>query len=162
MLELQQAQRPDVPAPGAECIWEDGAMTRGLSGRIAANAIAAGCAMALLLWIRPGFADTLAEQPWGYGTVAERCTVCHSLEKGGPFRVAPNLWNVVGEPKARYRDWYNYSPALIKKGGTWTEEDLDSFLTDAQAFAPGSTKSIRVTDPEERKAIIQFLKQLTD
>ncbi|RPH99842.1 MAG: hypothetical protein EHM68_00450 [Lysobacterales bacterium] len=107
-------------------------------------------------------ADSFTEQPWGADGPAGRCVVCHSLEQGGPFRVAPNLWNIVGAEKARDRDWYSYSPALIKRGGTWTREDLDSYLEDAMAFAPGSTKSIRVPDPEEREKIIDFLAQLTD
>ena len=102
------------------------------------------------------------EQPWGYDTPAGRCVVCHSLEKGGPFRVAPNLWNIVGAEKARDRDWYAYSPVLIEMGGTWTEQDLDRFLEDASAFAPGSTKSIRVSDPQERQEIMAFLKSLRD
>lgn len=107
-------------------------------------------------------ADQIPEQPWGYGTPAERCVVCHSLENGGPFRVAPNLWGIVGAEKGRDADWYAYSPALIRMGGTWTEEDLDAFLEDAAAFMPGSTKSIRVADPEERAEIIDFLKTLED
>jgi cytochrome c2 len=105
-------------------------------------------------------ADAFTAQPWGLDSAAGRCVVCHSLEKGGPFRVAPNLWNIVGAEKARDRAWYSYSPALIKRGGTWTREDLDSYLEDAMAFAPGSTKSIRVPDPEERKEIIDFLSGL--
>ena len=107
-------------------------------------------------------ADSYAAQPWGADSPASRCVVCHSLEKGGPFRVAPNLWNIVGAEKARDRSWYAYSPALIRKGGTWTAEELDSYIEDAAAFAPGSTKSIRVKDPEERKAIIDFLETLHD
>jgi cytochrome c len=107
-------------------------------------------------------ADTFTALPWGADGPASRCVVCHSLEKGGSFRVAPNLWNIVGAEKARDSDWYAYSPALIKRGGTWTREDLDSYLEDAAAFAPGSTKSIRVPDPEEREEIIDFLAQLTD
>ena len=107
-------------------------------------------------------ADAFTALPWGADGPASRCVVCHSLEKGGPFRVAPNLWNIVGAEKARDSDWYAYSPALIKRGGTWTREDLDSYLEDAAAFAPGSTKSIRVPDPEEREEIIDFLAQLTD
>jgi cytochrome c len=98
--------------------------------------------------------------PWGENTVAGGCVVCHSLEAGGPFRVAPNLYGIVGAEKARARDWYAYSPALLTKGGTWTEADLDLFLTDANAFAPGSKKSIRVSDPEQRHQIIDFLKTL--
>lgn len=107
-------------------------------------------------------ADQDMPRPWGYESPAERCVVCHSLEAGGPFRTAPNLHGIVGADKARDREWYNYSPALIKKGGSWTPEELDAFLADASAFAPGSTKSIRVTDPEERQEIIDFLKQLED
>ena len=98
--------------------------------------------------------------PWGENTVAGGCVVCHSLEAGGPFRVAPNLYGIVGAEKARARGWYAYSPALLTKGGTWSEADLDQFLADAGKFAPGSTKSIRVSDPEQRRQIIEFLKTL--
>jgi len=107
-------------------------------------------------------ADSFTQAPWGLDTPAGRCVVCHSLEKGGEFRVAPNLWGIVGAEKARQRAWYNYSPALIEMGGTWTEQDLDLFLANAQAFAPGSTKSIKVSDPEEREQIIEFLAELHD
>jgi cytochrome c len=112
----------------------------------------------------PGFAgaDQFTEPPWGTDTVAADCVVCHSLEKGGPFRVAPNLWGIVGAEKARDRSWYAYSPALIERGGTWSKQDLDSFLKDAEAFAPGSTKSIRVKDAEKRAEIIEFLSGLHD
>jgi cytochrome c2 len=107
-------------------------------------------------------ADSFTAQPWGLDTPAGRCVVCHSLEDGGEFRVAPNLWEIVGAEKARDSAWYNYSPALIEMGGTWSPEDLDSFLADANEFAPGSTKSIRVTDPGEREEIIEFLEGLQD
>jgi len=107
-------------------------------------------------------ADSFTSEPWGLDGAAGRCVVCHSLEKGGEFRVAPNLWGIVGSEKARDRSWYNYSPGLIKMGGTWSPEDLDLYLTDASEFSPGSTKSIRVSDPEEREAIIEFLEGLGD
>jgi cytochrome c len=110
----------------------------------------------------PLSADTFTPTPWGLDTAAGRCVVCHSLEPGGEFRVAPNLWGIFGAEKARYRSWFNYSPALIEMGGTWTAEDLDLYLTDAAAFAPGSTKSIRVKDPVERQEIIDFLADLQD
>ncbi len=100
----------------------------------------------------------LPSQPWGRGGAADRCVVCHSLERGGPFRVAPNLYGIVGAEKARDREWYGYSQALRVKGGRWTEEELDLYLTDARGFAPGTTKTIRVTDAEERKRIIEALK----
>jgi cytochrome c len=107
-------------------------------------------------------AGVYPETPWGYDTPAGRCVVCHSLEKGGPFRVAPNLWNIMDAEKARDSAWYAYSPALIEMGGTWTAEEMDRFLEDASKFAPGSTKSIRVEDPEERQEIIDYLLSLKD
>jgi cytochrome c2 len=124
-----------------------------------------GLVMLLALVLGPAItcaSDTFTQQPWGADSPAGRCVVCHSLEKGGPFRVAPNLWNIVGAEKARERSWYAYSPALIRKGGTWTPEELDSYIKDAAAFAPGSTKSIRVNDAEERQAIVDFLETLHD
>ena len=33
-------------------------------------------------------------------SAAKPCLACHSFEKGGPNKVGPNLWNVVGRPKA--------------------------------------------------------------
>ena len=106
--------------------------------------------------------DVFTQQPWGYESAAGRCVVCHSLEKGGPFRVAPNLWGIAGAEKARDRAWYAYSPALVKKGGTWTDQELDEFLANANAFVPGTSKTIRVQDAQERKEIIEFLNTLKD
>ena len=99
------------------------------------------------------------ELPWGIDSAAGRCVVCHSLEQNGPHRVAPNLWGIMGADKAA-KGWYNYSKGLRDKGGVWTEQDLDAFLEDANKFAPGSTKSIRVSDSVESKAIIDLLKKL--
>ena len=114
------------------------------------------------LFSGPVAADNVGDTPWGYDSAAGRCVVCHSLEEGGPFRVAPNLWDIVGSEKARDREWFAYSPSLIRMGGTWTEEDLDAYLADAASFAPGTTKSIRVGDEAERQAIIDFLNGLSD
>jgi cytochrome c len=121
-----------------------------------AVALAAGTAAA------PARADDATirykAEPVGRGTVADKCVVCHSIEAGGPFRYAPNLHGIVGADKAREREWYGYSPALMTMGGVWTEEDLDRYLADADGFAPGTTKTIRIQDPEERRRIIEFLK----
>ena len=75
------------------------------------------------------------------------------------FQLVTRLVKSLGADKAA-KGWYNYSKGLRDKGGVWTEQDLDAFLEDANKFAPGSTKSIRVSDSVERKAIIDFLKKL--
>lgn len=130
--------------------------------KVLAGAMVAVMGAGLLTWSWMVAADRYAPRPWGLDSPAGRCVVCHSLERGGPFRVAPNLWGVVGAQKAWARQWFAYSPALLKKGGVWSETDLDQFLADANGYLPGTTKSIRVEDPEERRQIIDYLKQLSD
>jgi cytochrome c len=93
---------------------------------------------------------------------AARCVVCHALERGEAERVAPRLAGIVGAPKARAA-WFAYSPALRAKGGVWTEEELDRFLADPRAYAPGTTKIIPgIADEKIRRELIAHLKSLRD
>ena len=83
------------------------------------------------------------------------------VELGDPPRAAPDLAGIVGAPKAG-SPWFSYSMALRTAGGTWTEDDLDAYLANARAFAPGTRKSIRINDAEQRAAIIDFLNTQSD
>jgi cytochrome c len=97
--------------------------------------------------------------PVGAGGALKPCVVCHSVEAGGPVRVAPSLNGIVGAKKAR-AEWYGYSPALRQAGGTWTEADLDKFLTAPSKFLPGTIKTIvGIKDAKERADIIAALKK---
>jgi cytochrome c2 len=97
--------------------------------------------------------------PVGADGPLKDCVVCHSVESGGPLRVAPPLHGIVGARKARY-EWYAYSDALRKAGGTWTESDLDKFLTSPSKFLPGTTKTILgYPDAKKRADIIAALKK---
>jgi cytochrome c2 len=97
--------------------------------------------------------------PVGADGPLKKCVVCHSIETGGPLRVAPPLHGIVGARKAR-ADWYGYSPALQKAGGNWTEADLDKFLTSPSKFLPGTSKTIiGISDAKERADIIAALKK---
>lgn len=101
-----------------------------------------------------------ANKPWGYDSPAGRCTVCHSLKPDRRQPVAPTLWKIVGADKGRAKNWFTYSPALLKKGGNWSVEDLDKYLADPNGFIPGTDKSIHVADAQERKEIIDYLEKL--
>jgi cytochrome c len=102
-----------------------------------------------------------AAKPAGSDGPAGQCVVCHSIEKGAPWRVAPTLWGIVGAPKAGAKG-YGYSQALATAGGTWTAQDLDKYLANPGQFLPGTNKVVSLTDASERARIIEFLGTLKD
>ena len=94
---------------------------------------------------------------------AALCKVCHSFEKGGPAIVGPDIYGVVGR-KIASAEGFNYSPALKKHADqSWTYENLDVWLTNPQAFAPGTTMAFPgVPDLKKRANIIAFLRANAD
>lgn len=103
-----------------------------------------------------------ADKPAGLDGPASQCVVCHSIEKNGPMRVAPNLWGIVGAPKARVKG-YGYSRALLEASGVWTEQELNEYLTAPGKFLPGTTKTLTgLPNPQERAQLIAFLATLKD
>jgi cytochrome c len=94
-------------------------------------------------------------------TIAKKCLSCHTFDKGGPIRVGPNLFGVVGRARASFPG-FAYSDALKKLSGTWTYEDLDKFLTKPGAFAPGTKMTfVGLPDGQERADVIAYLRSLS-
>ena len=88
--------------------------------------------------------------------VAGKCKACHSFESGGPNRVGPNLWGVVGG-KTAHKDDFNYSDAIKGLNGTWDYANLDKWLTSPKTFTPGNKMTIpRLPKAEDRAALIRW------
>ena len=101
-----------------------------------------------------------AGAPDGRGGPADDCVVCHSIDRSGPDRSAPNLWGIVGAKKAR-SEWFAYSRPLRKKGGVWSADELDAFLANPGVFVPGTSMTPPpIQDPAKRRDIIAFLSTL--
>ena len=95
-------------------------------------------------------------------TDAALCKVCHTFDKGGAVLVGPNLYGVVGK-KIASQEGVNYTPALKSKQGDWTYENLDLWLANPQAFAPGTTMAFPgVPDVKKRANIVVFLRGKSD
>ena len=90
------------------------------------------------------------------------CTSCHSFEKGGPNKVGPNLWGVVGGPHA-HKDDYAYSDAMKKFPGKWDYESLNQFLRKPQQYVPGTKMGfVGYKKVEDRADVIAWLRTQSD
>lgn len=94
--------------------------------------------------------------------ISKACATCHTFEKGGENRIGPNLWNIVNAKKA-HADGFAYSSAIANMGGSWTYENLNSFLFKPKAYADGTKMNyIGLKKDEDRAAIIAWLRTLSD
>ena len=93
---------------------------------------------------------------------AKKCAACHTFGKGEPNRVGPNLWGVVGRPKASEAG-FNYSAPMKAQKGNWTPEDLDVYLTNPKAMVPGTNMTFAgIPRGKERADVITYLNSKSD
>jgi cytochrome c len=95
-------------------------------------------------------------------TSSKKCLACHTFNKGEPNKVGPNLWGVLGRPKASVPG-FNYSAAMKSKGGNWTAEELYQYLANPKAMVPGTTMNFPgIPRATERADLIAFLNAHSD
>jgi cytochrome c len=88
-----------------------------------------------------------------------RCRVCHTVERGEPNRVGPNLFGVVGR-KAATVAGFNYSEPMKASNITWDDAALNRYIQDPPGTVPGNKMQLAkgAINATAAADIIAFLK----
>ncbi|MGP1281433.1 MAG: c-type cytochrome [Parasphingopyxis sp.] len=94
-----------------------------------------------------------AQSPDGARLYQQRCGGCHSLDAD---RVGPRHRGLIGRRAGAVRG-FRYSPALARSDIVWTRTALERWLRGPRAMVRGTTMGFSLSDPAERRAIIDYL-----
>jgi cytochrome c len=94
--------------------------------------------------------------------ISTRCEQCHDLSKGGPNKIGPNLWGVVGRPRATHPG-YDYSSAMLASHDPWTFDNLFRYLRLPAEMVPGTKMTFAgLRSATDRINLIAYLRTLSD
>ncbi|MGI3902999.1 MAG: c-type cytochrome [Janthinobacterium lividum] len=95
-------------------------------------------------------------------SLAKACGACHNFEKGAGAKIGPPLWGVVDRPVGSIPG-FSYSEVIKGKGGEWTLDNINAFITSPKGYAPGTKMTYAgESDPQKRADIIDYLHSLSD
>ncbi|MEQ8557531.1 MAG: cytochrome c family protein [Henriciella sp.] len=105
-----------------------------------------------------GFPEPYASADYDRGRrVFLQCQSCHTLDKGGPAVLGPNLYGLFGR-EVGTKEGFDYSSALQEAEFTWTPEQLEKWLENPRSFLPGNKMSFAgVKRPDDRHAVIAYI-----
>lgn len=87
----------------------------------------------------------------------QRCAECHAVDSN---ETGPLHRGVVGRRVGSVKG-YDYSPALRQARQQWDAAALERWLADPEQFIPGQNMDFKVSDRNERAALIAYLGTLT-
>ncbi len=93
-------------------------------------------------------------------TVFARCAICHTVQKGGPNGIGPNLFGVVGRKAASLAS-FSYSGALKSSGITWTPDKLKVWIGGPARLVPGTKMAFGgISNASQVADVIAYLQTL--
>jgi cytochrome c len=83
------------------------------------------------------------------------CRGCHAVS------IAPTLRGVIGRPIASLATFGGYSEGLkARSGEVWSPENLEKFLSNPMAFAPGTLMVKAIAEPQQRADVLAYIASL--
>ncbi|HWA04192.1 MAG TPA: cytochrome c family protein [Rhizomicrobium sp.] len=143
----------EVPKPE-----KPGYVVEGVTEEATATTAAAPAEEAMPDWgtVLPA-ADSAAGQK-----ISARCDQCHDITKGGPNKIGPNLWGVVGRPRASHPG-FSYSGAMSASHDAWSFDNLFKFLKSPAAYVPGTKMSFAgLRSAQDRINLLAWLRTQSD
>ena len=106
------------------------------------------------------FADLLAAADPAKGEkVYGKCKACHKLEDGANG-TGPHLYGLVGRAIAGVAG-YSYSDVIAGLGGNWGPDELNEWLANPKAFAPGNKMTFAgLKKDTDRADLIAYLQTI--
>ncbi|MGQ0742099.1 MAG: c-type cytochrome [Alphaproteobacteria bacterium] len=111
----------------------------------------------------PDFGTVIPAADLSHGEqVAQRCTQCHTWDKGGPNRIGPNLFGVIGRQPGTH-EGFSYSGVMKNKGGVWTYEELYLYLKQPAMYLPGNKMAfVGLPRQQDRIDLLAFMRTWAD
>ena len=114
--------------------------------------------LALVSWAVPASAQ--GDSDAGRTVFTQKCAACHTIEAGGAHHLlGPSLRGVIGRTAGTVAGW-DFSAALQALKVVWAEENVNTWLTDPEAFASGTPMEMKMPDRFEREDVIAYLQSV--
>ena len=114
---------------------------------------------------KPDWGTVLASADLAAGEKThQRCLQCHDFSKGGPNKIGPNLYGILGSKHAHLGAAFSYSPAMMALADkTWGYDELNDFIANPKAVMPGTKMSFPgLSKVQDRVNLIAYLRTVSD
>jgi len=102
-----------------------------------------------------------ADAAKGGDLAQKKCSSCHDFTSGGPNKVGPNLYGIVGRGIGGKGD-FTYSDAVKSHGGTWGYDELNQWLRSPASYIKGTKMGFAgLKNDQERADVIMYLKSIS-